>query len=243
MRKIVIRAFILVSALVFVLPSVSVSAATIQDYSYNWAGYIANTDGKTSPFYSVSATWTIPTVTGTDTAYSSMWVGIGGGARGSSKLIQAGTEQDSPGSYSAWYEIYPQFPVDLGAVEPGDTVSVTISDNDGKPQTWNITMTVSGDTTDISVDVDVKLHPNFGSLSTAEFIVERPLLVVGHQLAPLADFHYATFSNFAVNEMGLSGWDELEREFMSNDLSADGVVASTGYLASDSFTVYYGTPV
>jgi hypothetical protein len=69
--------------------------------SLNWSGY-AVTSG--TPYRSVGANWTVPTVTGPNGSYSAAWVGIDGFTNGS--LIQTGTEQDvvnGAGQYSAWW--------------------------------------------------------------------------------------------------------------------------------------------
>ena len=45
-------------------------------YSTNWSGYAVT--ASTSAVTKVQGSWTVPTVTGTSTAYSSFWVGIDG---------------------------------------------------------------------------------------------------------------------------------------------------------------------
>ena len=58
-----------------------------------------------------------------------------------SSLIQAGTEQDwGPQGvlYYAWYEMLPAVSIELGAVQPGDRVTVDIVKD--VPGTWSITV-------------------------------------------------------------------------------------------------------
>lgn len=237
---------LLVVALTLLLP-VAASAQTVTvEYTLNWAGYVATTNGKTAPFTSVSATWTVPEVTGPNLSYSSVWVGIGGATRGSSKLIQAGTEQDVDSSgnitYSVWYEVYPQFPVTIDVVSPGNNVSVSIYRNEGKPQTWHIAVSYGTN----EFNKDVKLNPNFFSEATAEFIVERPLLVVGHQLAALADFGSAAFSGCTTNLGDLGKLGSVQKTYQktymtSNGFSSGTPLASPSDLSGNGFTVYYGT--
>ncbi len=241
MKKLFILFIFAVSLTLLIFPT-SISASVTTTYSSNWAGYVATTSTST-PFTSVSATWKVPKVSDTPSpAFSSAWVGIGGAYRNSSKLIQAGTEQDvaSDGSvtYSAWYEIYPQFPVTVGTVNAGDTIFVSISKLPGKPPaTWNITMK---DGTTTLLDMNFKVNPNFASTVSAEFIVERPLLVVGHQVAPLADFGKVTFSGCSTNLGGLGSLKSRE-VFMTRDGTATGTpLASPGNLSGNTFSVSYG---
>jgi hypothetical protein len=243
MKKAFLPTLLSVFMLMLLFSAAPVSAATTTEYSSNWSGYVATTS-RSDPFTLVSATWTVPTVETTPSpAYSSVWVGIGGWYRNGSKLIQAGTEQDvdSDGSptYSAWYEVYPQkFPVPIGDVEPGDTISVSISKISEKPEYWNITVTDNGNPL---LNENVKLKPNFASQATAEFIVERPLLIRGHQLAPLADFGTVTFSNCTTNLDGLGSLDNIVQVNMTSDGSSTGtLLASPGDLSGNGFTIKYG---
>ena len=233
---------VLAIALALLLPLAASAQRATDRYTLNWAGYVATTNGKLAPFTSVSAAWTVPTVIAPKSSYSSVWVGIGGGTRGSSKLIQAGTEQDVDGSgrvtYSVWYEVYPQFPVTIEAVSPGAELSVSIYRNEGKPQTWHIAILHGAK----EFNKDVRLNPNFFSEATAEFIVERPLLVVGRQLATLADFGSTTFSQCATNLGDISELGSLQKTYMtSNGLSSGTPLASPCDSSGDSFTIYWGT--
>ncbi len=241
MKKL-IPVILLVVAMIMLLLPAPVSAAVTTTYSSNWAGYIATASGS-SLFTSASASWTVPTVASTPKpAFSSAWVGIGGVFRNGSKLIQAGPEQDvnSDGTktYSAWYEIFPQFPVTVGTVSPSDDIFVSITRLEGKPQRWNITMTKNG--TEI-LDKDFKVNPNFASQASAEFIVERPLLVVGHQTAPLADFGSVTFDNCSTSLGGLSSLTTVTEMIMTSNGTSSGTILATpnDSLSGNSFTVDY----
>ena len=75
----------------------------------------------------VPGSWTVPTVQPGPEGYSSSWLGIDGAYN--NFLIQAGTEQDwAPQGvqYYAWYELIPAQEMYLGAVFPGDQVTVII---------------------------------------------------------------------------------------------------------------------
>src|SRR5438445_9051939 len=66
--------------------------ASVTSSSSNWSGYAAN--GGT--FTSVTATWTVPTVSATSSGADATWVGIGGLT--SNDLLQAGTQAMVDGS-------------------------------------------------------------------------------------------------------------------------------------------------
>jgi hypothetical protein len=228
--------------LMAVWPAVSALTTTNQN-SVNWSGYIATAP---TPFTSVSATWTVPSVTGSTTAFSSAWVGIGGVYRNSNKLIQAGTEQDIISGtpvYTVWYEVYPKPPVTVGTISSGDSVTVSISENSGNPPSWHIKITAVNDNNEpivsLSQDIDVKAKTNFAAEATAEFIVERPLLVVGHQIAPLAEFSSVTFSGCTTSQDGLSSLDQALAVTMTSDGTSTGTTLASpdNSLSGDSFTI------
>src|SRR5919202_5547259 len=95
--------------------------------STNWSGYDV-TGGR---YTSVSAAWTQPAVncSVTPTGWSSFWVGLDGDT--SSTVEQTGTEADCSSGravYSAWYEMYPKFPVTYSdAVSAGDHFSASVT--------------------------------------------------------------------------------------------------------------------
>ncbi len=133
--------------------------------SSNWSGYALS---ETTPaglscvpasgtaYTSVSATWTVPTVTGSSSSghggggggfggrdaisgrggggggssstYSAVWTGIDGFSN--DDLIQAGTEQDyadGAASYSAWWEILPAAETDIPSITVDPGDSITVT--------------------------------------------------------------------------------------------------------------------
>jgi len=105
-------------------------------YSYNWSGQIAT--GST--FSGVTADWVVPAVQPT-TAFeaSGTWIGIDGGPGSPASILQTGTGQATQrGStyYYAWYEVYPNPPVLIGSVSPGDEMQASISPDPGWPGVW-----------------------------------------------------------------------------------------------------------
>jgi hypothetical protein len=158
--------------------------------SSNWSGYAIT--GRKGSFTSVTAAWTVPSVSpSSGDTYSSNWVGIDG--FNDSSLIQAGTESDYVGgaaSYDAWWEILPAAETVVFSVSPGDAMTATVSRNPSG--TWTITITdtrshVTSSTT----------HTYRGQLTSAEWIEEAPSVNGG--TAALADYGAATFDPGTVN--------------------------------------------
>lgn len=91
-----------------------------------WGGYVA----ASTTYTSVAADWTQPTLKCSSAeATAAFWVGLDGYR--SSSVEQAGTEVACVGGkaeYFAWYELYPQPPVELNnPLAAGDAVSATVS--------------------------------------------------------------------------------------------------------------------
>jgi hypothetical protein len=165
------------------LPAVGVGANT----SHNWSGYAA-TSGR---FTSVTGTWTVPQprVTGAP-GVGATWVGIGGVT--SNDLIQAGTQDVSAGGgqaqFQTWIEMLPQASQQVPlAVEPGDSITVSITEQGAGTGAWQISMTnnSSGQTYQTSVNYA-------SSESSAEWIEEAPSGSSG--VLPLDQFNSVSFS-------------------------------------------------
>lgn len=172
--------------------------ATSLEASYNWSGYAAV--GGT--YTSVSGSWVVPEVhpTGDPLAADATWVGIGGVI--TDDLIQVGTQGlvDSEGNtrYEAWYELLPAPSVPLPvAVAPGDsiTAAVTLVGDDR----WHIFLI--NNTTGRSHAMVVRYN---SSLSSAEWVEERPSLAHNGAFLPLAQFDSVHFTEGRVVESGVS---------------------------------------
>lgn len=162
--------------------------------STNWSGYAAK--GATGAFHSVTTTFTQPAVNcSKGNGYSSFWVGLDGD--GSNSVEQTGTEADCSGggaSYSAWYEMYPAYPVTYSnPVSPGDKIveKVTVS---GSTYTLYLADTTKGwsHTTHKTAS-----HAR----SSAEVIAEAPY---SGGVLPLADFGKVNFSGSTINGSTMS---------------------------------------
>ena len=99
-------------------------------YSTNWSGYATYKTGTT--FTDVKGSWVQPSAAcpSRKAQYSSFWVGIDGYNSGT--VEQTGTDADCNGrnnpAYYAWYEMYPNPPVNLSmTITPGDTISAEVS--------------------------------------------------------------------------------------------------------------------
>ncbi|HMK64045.1 MAG TPA: G1 family glutamic endopeptidase [Acidimicrobiales bacterium] len=185
--------------------------------SGNWSGYAVATappsgsscsfpSSSSNPSYSghytsLSATWTVPTVTSGSSTYSSVWTGIDGFTN--DDLIQAGTSQDyisGKASYFAWWEILPAADTTISsiAVDPGDSVTVSITKETSaikSPATcsagqWLITLTDNGSTSHSAQKEFATCQSYSGPATSAEYIVEAP--EVNGSVATLADYASAT---------------------------------------------------
>jgi hypothetical protein len=156
--------------------------------SSNWFGYNQGSlelGGK--QFNSITGDWTVPTATqranGAD-AYSSDWIGIGGGCVDAgctvtdNTLIQTGTEQDvdtaGHASYSAWWEIIPGPSIGITnmTVGAGDHMHASIAEL--IPGSNVCTITLQDITRGESFSQTV---PYSSTHLTAEWIEETPLLL------------------------------------------------------------------
>jgi len=157
--------------------------ASVTSSSSNWSGYAAS--GGT--FTSVTATWTVPTVSATSPGADATWVGIGG--LQSRDLLQAGTQAMVDGSgvaYTAWIEMLPQSSRDVPlSVTAGDSVTVTITQQSGND--WLIAM--KNNSTGGTYNVTVQYS---SSNSSAEWVQEAPS--VGRGLISLDQFGTLQFN-------------------------------------------------
>lgn len=175
-------------------PVGSVSPASGQDQSRNWAGYAAT--GGT--FTSVSGSWVVPNVNSNTTGIDATWVGIGGVR--ATDLIQAGTQAIAQGRqvvYTAWWETLPQAAQTIPlAVNAGDNVNVSIAEQGSGA--WLIK--ISDATNGQSWSKTLKYR---SSLSSAEWVEEAP--ATGRlTILPLDQFGSVTFTSASTVENGQS---------------------------------------
>jgi hypothetical protein len=161
-------------------------------------------------------------VTGTGTSYSSFWVGIDGY---SSKTVeQIGTDSDiisGVPTYTAWYEMYPKYPVNLAlAIKPGDTITAEVKYTGGK-----FTLTITDVTTGESFTTTQK--SSSAARSSAEWIVEAPW---SSGVLPLANFGKVTFTGCSATVNGYTG------SISSSSWQSDAInmVTSSGTLKTET---------
>jgi hypothetical protein len=185
--------------------------------SPNWAGYVATSTPGT--FTSVSASWTQPTTTCSDSpttrAASAFWVGLDGAQTGAQTLEQIGTEADCDNgmaSYYAWYEMLPAGQVIYSSpVEPGDAVSASVvANSDGDAFTLTLTDSTQGWTR----TTDQTSAPT--QLSSAEIIAEAPTNSATNTEFLLADFSAVGFSGATINGSSLDNTAAGGESMISN---------------------------
>jgi Peptidase A4 family len=165
--------------------------------STNWSGYAAETNlnlPQTGAFIAVSGSWTVPAVTGSGTAYSSIWVGLDGF---SSKTVeQIGTDSDlinGVPSYYAWFEMYPSYSVNITtlSIKPGDRITASVNYTGSNLFALNLADVDTG----MSFSTTQTLKN--AQRSSAEWIVEAPSS--GHSVLPLANFGTASINSASAS--------------------------------------------
>jgi Peptidase A4 family len=212
--------------------------------SLNWAGYAAEYPSMQNPSSNmvtdVKGTWVVPGVTGTNKkTYSSIWVGIDGYS--SSTVEQIGTEQDYINGrpvYSAWYEMYPAYPVTIPlTIKAGDTITAEVQ----YTGSGHFTLTLD-DVSDSSPAFSIDQVSTVAQLSSAEWIVEAPWLGT---VLPLANFGSATFTDASATINGknneIDGWGSGTYDLINMVSRSGKLKAQTGPLTdngqSSSFKV------
>ncbi len=209
-------------------PGAHTSGGSYTADSINWSGQIAS--GTT--FTGVSGDWVVPTIQPTEVSEASAtWIGIDGSPTSPNSIIQTGTTQlaqQGVTAYYAWYELYPQPPVLIGGVSPGDQMQASIVQQ--SPGTWALSIVdlSSGNSASGSL-------PYSGPGDTAEWIEELPTAPSGPQPS-LANFGSATFTNITATGPGSPTMSPV------NLVDAGGnLLASTGAISNNSFTVTRAT--
>lgn len=199
--------------------------------STNWAGYVAGGGGYTS----VYASWQVPTVTVTaDNRYSATWIGVGGDP--TTDLVQAGSAAESVNGqarYYVWTEILPEPENQAFAVNPGDTIQVSVVKKALPPTRWVMTVT------DLTSGRSISRATAYASLKlTAEWIHEAP--TVGGLQSKLAVTPNVVFDGGWANGKRISQEKKLDIIYMND--SSNHHIGTPGPLASDGdgFAVAYG---
>jgi hypothetical protein len=154
--------------------------------SSNWSGYAV----QGTAFTDVVGSWMQPAVTcSATTTYSAFWIGIDGYS--TDTVEQTGTEADCVGGravYSAWYEMYPAYPVTYATtVLPGDSFTAKVS-RTGTTYALTITDATEGWTHTV--------HKSLAGAknASAEWIAEAPCCTGTGSPLPLSDFGTVHFN-------------------------------------------------
>ena len=209
-----LRALLAAVAVCAVLTPVSAAGGVVTNHplvglrhstSTNWSGYAAY--GKSGQYSTVSATWVQPAVTCTSQSrYAAFWVGLDG--YNTNTVEQLGTEADCTGgqaAYSAWYEMYPHWSVDITSsfpVSPGRTYKATVSYAGGSNYVLSLDDLSSGGK---HFSVTQKLAS--AKRASAEIIAEAPW---SSGVLPLANFGTVNFSGSTVNGAALGTFSPLD---------------------------------
>ena len=236
----------LASTTVYTTANITAAGSKKSTLSGNWAGYAAATDLNQPQAGSVSAvsgSWKVPAVTGTGTAYSSVWVGIDGYT--SSTVEQIGTESDIVNGvpqYSVWYEMYPQGSVDITTmtVSPGDSISASVQYIARQPMRVSSKLTIT-DTSRANDSFTTYQSAPGAQRSSAEWIVEAPVSDSG--VLPLANFASVTFTNASATINGVTGpidssrWQETAINMVNSSVTEASTSALTDAKGVSSFAV------
>lgn len=254
------RIAIAFAVLVFAGVGAGAAAAGIHhdvSLSVNWAGYAVNgtnaATGAPTSFSVVSGSWTIPTVNcAQSSTWSSVWVGLGGFARGSAALEQVGTDADCVGltpTYFAWYELVPAASVQLRLkVSAGDHMTGLVIVK-GTRVGFRLRDVTRGTTFTKYVAASLL------DLTSAEWVVEAPSQCDDSfhcRVLPLSNFGSITLTGGAAVGDGHAGtiadtaWASTPIELLTRDPQTQlptGVGAVPSDLGADggSFTVAYAT--
>jgi hypothetical protein len=211
----------------------------------NFSGYI-DYAGSGQSFTSVSAAWTVPTVTCQpgETSWAAQWPGIGD----ATTVQQDGTETDCENGspvYWAWYEMYGDSAVNNGyafplpgntyPVSPGDAMTGSVSVSGS---TWQLSL---GDLT-ANWSFSIQFPSPAGGLSqgSAEWMVEDPDGCVP-QCQTLAQYSPVQFASATATENGqggpISAFPATALQIVQNStlLSAPAVLDPTGDGFTDSW--------
>jgi hypothetical protein len=183
------------------------------DWNTHWSGFVA---GPTQSGYyeGIQATWNVPEVVGgagikTHT-YSGYWVGLDGYPP-SGDVEQAGTEQDVISTllsdyahYYAWTELYPtQLQAqEVMSVNAGDPMTVWVwigdANTDVDPNGAYVWYYIFDSVSSELVFTSTTLNGTNHTLTSAEWIMERPVTYPSDYFALLSNYHHAYMNDAYV---------------------------------------------
>ena len=204
---------------------------------------------------SVSGSWTVPSVQGSN-GYSSVWVGIDG--YGNQTVEQVGTEQEivngSP-VYYAWYEMYstgaqqPEQIIRPMTISPGDSITAQVQYLSAGPNAGqfqlSITDTSRANDSFTTFQTSAQTQNPLAQRNCAEWIVEAP--TTNGSIDPLVNFGAVAFSNCQATINNTSGpiiapgWQSYQVNIVSGGIAQDSTSNLVNQGNASSFTVSYGS--
>lgn len=204
------------------------AAATANQGSFNWSGYVANDGGYTS----VTSSWIQPTVSCTSKGIVSFWIGLDGWTNGT--VEQDGTGADcrtGKPAYYAWWQTFPTNSQQTYAVTvaPGDSITSTVS-YANQQYTLVLSDRTQGWTKTTTADA-----PDGSANASAEIVAEAAS--VNSTVTQLPNFRTVTFTNSAIDGTSLPDTDAAAVDMVN---STGSVIASTGQQdANGTFDIVY----
>jgi hypothetical protein len=208
----------------------------------NFSGYI-DYAGSGQTFTSVSASWTVPTVTCQpgETAWAAQWPGIGD----VTTVQQDGTETDCENGtpvYWAWYEMYGDAAVNSGYAQALSSTTYPVSAGDVMTGSVSLSgttwlLSLADATANWNFSIQFSSPPGGLSQGSAEWMVEDPDGCTP-QCQTLAQYSPVQFTSATATENGQGGpisafaATTLQIEQNSTLLSAPAALDATG----DGFT-------
>jgi hypothetical protein len=176
------------------IPAIRTSAHTRVDAagtSRNWAGYAVTPTASTTPIViSVFGTWTQPTITCPEpNAAAYFWVGLDGWNNNTVEQIGSwGRCVNGNPVYEIWWEMYPDPPNIIRAINPGDVLTASVGYSPGA-NTYILSITNRTQQNGFSTVQTCPAGQTCNN-NSAEWIAEAP----GNPTVPLANYGQVTFS-------------------------------------------------
>jgi hypothetical protein len=215
----------LACAALAVSPATTAARAATNPYNVN-GGNLAGAYVSGSGFYSVTSTWTEPSVTCNSPNGLAIWVGLDG--FGSSTIEQTGVAIDcSSGrpAYQAWYEVYPAGPVYYSTssypVAAGDRITGTVT-RSGSTFTLKIADATRGWTRATTTSLAS------ASNASAEIVLESGS-------GSLPPFGTVYFTNSSIDGSLLANWNPV----LMDASDSFGDIAHTSAVSGGSFSITY----
>jgi hypothetical protein len=209
-------------------------------YSKNWAGIVRENPPASATYTAVSATFTVPTPTATDSSNNmqavSAWVGIDGDTY-TQAILQTGIDayiQNGEQTFDAWYEWYPQNAENFDlALTAGDVIVARVESSSPSKGVAIIENKSSGK----SVTKTLNAPSTTATLAgrNAEWIVED--FNSGSTMVPLVNFGQVDFTGAQAKANGAS-YGVNDAAIL--DIQQNGQVKAHTEVKSDTeFTVTY----